>query len=135
MRVLGLAAAAAAVAALLAGCGTKDGESATTTPSSAAPSVAQLKDCGGKPVMRPASITVTCADANLSVTDITWLSWTDRDARGTGIEHRNNCQPDCAAGQQESMQVTIELSGPVNGVFAQITLAGSGAPESYPLPS
>ncbi|MGY2063509.1 hypothetical protein ACW9HQ_52165, partial [Nocardia gipuzkoensis] len=85
MRMLGIAATLAATI-LAAGCSSNSGDSST-----------HVKDCGSQRQTRPASITITCADANHSISDISWSSWTGDSARGSGTEHRNRCEPSCAA--------------------------------------
>ncbi|MFE2996253.1 hypothetical protein ACFXG4_14705 [Nocardia sp. NPDC059246] len=135
MRVLGIA-AVVATAALMAGCSSNS--NSNSAPSSVTPTPAnpaEVKDCHSQPQTRPSAIIITCADGNHSVSDITWSSWTDSSARGTGTEHRNTCTPSCAEGQKESMPVTVELTTPVNGIFTQMTLdSGNGKPETQPLP-
>ena len=62
------------------------------------------------PVQRPAEIMLTCADGGMIVTDITWTTWTSKQALGTGIYSQNMCEPSCAEGTREDVPVTIKLS-------------------------
>jgi len=64
------------------------------------------------PVQRPEEIMLTCADGGMIVTDITWTTWTSKQALGTGIYSQNMCEPSCAEGTREDVPVTIKLSGP-----------------------
>ena len=61
------------------------------------------------PVQRPAEIMLTCADGGMIVTDITWKTWTSKQAIGTGIYSQNMCEPSCAEGTREDVPVTIKL--------------------------
>jgi len=62
------------------------------------------------PVQRPEEIMLTCADGGMIVTDITWTTWTSKQALGTGIYSQNMCEPSCAEGTREDVPVTIKLS-------------------------
>jgi hypothetical protein len=62
------------------------------------------------PVTKPNSITLTCADGGMMVTDITWDSWSAQGAQGSGIYLENNCEPDCASGTYSKTQVDLFLT-------------------------
>ena len=62
------------------------------------------------PVQRPAQIMLTCANGGMIITDITWQTWTSKQALGTGIYSQNMCEPSCAEGSRVDVPVTIELS-------------------------
>jgi len=66
---------------------------------SAAPKVnpTVLSNCGTA-VTSPSSITISCADANRYLSNITWTNWGKPVATGTGTLHWNTCTPTCAAG-------------------------------------
>ena len=64
------------------------------------------------PVQRPAEIMLTCADGGMIVTEISWQTWTQSEARGTGIYSENLCEPDCADGSRVEVPVTVKLSEP-----------------------
>ena len=64
------------------------------------------------PVQRPEEIMLTCADGGMIVTDITWQTWSSKQALGTGIYSQNMCEPSCAEGTREDVPVTIKLSEP-----------------------
>ena len=64
------------------------------------------------PIQRPAQIMLTCADGGMIITDITWKTWTSKQALGTGIYSQNMCEPSCAEGSREDVPVTIKLSEP-----------------------
>lgn len=65
-----------------------------------------------KPVYRPKTIIVTCADANFTIEKISWNSWTTTRAAGRGTARVNNCTPDCAGGTFETFPVRVTLSTP-----------------------
>jgi len=62
------------------------------------------------PVTKPKSITLTCADGGMVVSDITWDKWSAQVAQGSGIYLENNCEPDCASGTYSKTQVDISLT-------------------------
>ena len=77
-------------------------------------SVAQpsaLPDCAGKPVVRPASVVLTCADAGFTVHSLKWTGWGETFAAARGIESVNDCKPYCAAGHFHSYPVVIVAGG------------------------
>ncbi|MDP2288495.1 MAG: hypothetical protein Q8M73_08015 [Actinomycetota bacterium] len=91
-------------------------------------------NCAGKGEVKPSSITITCADASVSVIKITWSSWRPDSATGKGVLSWNTCLPsNCAAGIIESYPVTVKLSGlahaPKSLVFSKMTL---GFPQGGP---
>lgn len=107
-----------------------------------APSVAQAApagsttviDCTGKGVVKPTSITITCADGGVSVNKITWSKWNPAQAVGKGELAWNTCLPtNCAAGIGVTYPVTIKLGGlahaPKSLAFSKMTL---GFPQGGP---
>ncbi len=66
-----------------------------------------------RPVVKPRSITIACADANLYVTNLHWTRWTRADAFATGVAHQNDCKPYCAAGHFHTYRVTMRLFRPI----------------------
>ncbi|MGB3763308.1 MAG: hypothetical protein WA966_08795 [Ornithinimicrobium sp.] len=105
-----------------------------TSDSSGGPSAATLSedaaatgysDCGVKvPVAGPESMTMTCADGGLGVTQIDWRSWESAMALGTGTVTANNCDPSCAEGAELDYPATILMDGVVaNGAGPQFTRA------------
>jgi hypothetical protein len=62
-----------------------------------------------KPIVRPSSIVLACADDNFYVTKIAWSSWGSASASGAGVAHVNNCTPNCAAGRFHTYPVTVRL--------------------------
>ncbi|WP_147471702.1 hypothetical protein [Nocardia stercoris] len=133
--IAGLSAAALVVA--LSACGPDDstvpvGASATAT----APAGPQLIDCvTHKPVVRPDRIAFACADMGLTVDGITWTSWGPDKAEGDGTEHRNLCEPNCAAGKYVTEPAHVVLTQ-VNqdGLFTRGSATGSdGKPAEFPM--
>lgn len=70
----------------------------------------RLLTCTGKVTTKPATYTLSCADANAGWTDMTWSSWGAHTASGRGILRQNNCTPNCAAGKFINYRGTVTLS-------------------------
>jgi hypothetical protein len=66
-------------------------------------------DCGSA-VYKPESITLTCADGGWSLQQITWTSWTEQGAEGTGTFTENLCKPSCSEGEFVKAEVKVKLS-------------------------
>lgn len=119
--VLGLAATALAIGGVVA-----------AQPASAANADAtKVVNCMGNAVVKPKSIVIACADANIAVNDITWSSWTLNDAKGKGTLVWNTCLPEtCADGIVEEYPVRITLgrvaSGPSLSIFSGMRLTFTG---------
>jgi hypothetical protein len=97
LAVVSLAALTAAAAA--AGCGGSDTK--VLFPSACA-----------NPTYKPPQIIVTCADANTVVRGITWKSYGDKTADGSGTANVNACDPNCAAGRFQMFPAAVKLSAP-----------------------
>jgi hypothetical protein len=54
------------------------------------------------PTYKPTQIVVTCADANTVVRGISWKSYGDKTAAGSGTANVNACDPTCAAGRSSA---------------------------------
>ena len=61
-------------------------------------------------VYKPESITLTCADGGWSLQQITWASWTEQGAEGTGTFTENLCKPSCSEGEFVKAKVKVKLS-------------------------
>jgi len=59
---------------------------------------------------KPQSIILTCADGGWSIQAITWSSWTEHGAEGTGTWRENLCKPNCADGKIGEAKVQVNLS-------------------------
>jgi hypothetical protein len=84
-------------------------------------------NCTGTIEHRPSEIVIACADAGVMITGITWKSWTNARARGTGTLVWNTCLPEtCVAGIVEKYKVAITLgrvaSAPNPPVFTRVTV-------------
>ena len=66
------------------------------------------RDCESA-VYKPEAITLTCADGGWSLQEITWTSWTEKGAVGTGIFRENLCKPSCADGDFVEAKVNLKL--------------------------
>lgn len=105
----------AAALAVLAAAGTiavSGAQSATAgAPPKPAPSRAAstvMQEClPGNLTQRPRAFTLTCADANLRLDQMTWRNWGTKAARGTGVVTLNTCAPDCARGTMRNYPVKV----------------------------
>ncbi len=100
------------------------------------PTTMALPDCAGKPMVRPPNVILTCADAGVSVSGITWTGWGNSFAAGRGIASVNDCKPFCAAGHYKKYKIVLIADGSQrcpNGqkAYARITEAWIG-PSPYP---
>ena len=91
-------------------------------------------DCAGKGVVKPTSITITCADGGVTVNKIVWSRWNPASAIGKGELAWNTCLPtNCAGGIGVTYPVTVRLGGlahaPKSLVFSKMTL---GFPQGGP---
>jgi hypothetical protein len=68
--------------------------------------------CSGQQQNRPSSLVLTCADANDTLTAVSWVSWANNFAFGLGTEKVNTCTPDCADGKLVSYSALITLWRP-----------------------
>ncbi len=72
--------------------------SAAATPSPrASRALMFLPDCMGTPQSHPPSITITCADGNMVVTNLRWIGWGESVTAALGVFKENTCSPDCAS--------------------------------------
>jgi hypothetical protein len=81
-------------------------------------------------VIRPTFVDLACADGGIGVTGITWDSWGTAAAYGSGTLNVNTCQPDCAAGNEQSYPASIEVFDPSDSsgvpVFQNVTVTPTG---------
>ena len=66
-------------------------------------------DCE-KPEYKPETIMIYCGDGGAYVDKITWKSWNQDGAEGTGEYYKNLCKPDCADGEIVHAPVKVSLS-------------------------
>lgn len=84
--------------------------------------------------VKPTKIFLSGDSSNI-VTGITWSSWGEQGAVGTGTVDVEGCVPDCASGSQTPTATTIRLSVVANGQFTHLEEAIQGQPpysESLP---
>ena len=97
----------------------------TTSPAQAATKPGVV-NCKGKPEVQPKEINMSCADANLMVSGLTWSKWTKAGATGTGTLVWNPCIPSCVAGKAEKFPAKVTLGRVASGagvnVFSGLTL-------------
>jgi hypothetical protein len=79
-----------------------------------AAAVPSLPGCvpGQKPAVRPAKVTIACADANFYVDRLRWSNWGTKSATATGTAHVKDCTPNCAAGRFHTYPATLTVSQP-----------------------
>jgi len=107
---------------------------ASTSANAAPAGTTTVINCAGTGVVRPSTITITCADGGVSVNKITWSTWNVASATGKGELSWNTCLPtNCAAGIGLTYPVTIKLGGlahaPKSLAFSRMTL---GFPQGGP---
>ncbi|GAB88528.1 hypothetical protein [Gordonia rhizosphera] len=123
----------AALATLVTSAASAGSGSATAAPT---PATSIVYGCDGAKLVQPRTLSsIFCADLGIIVTDITWLGWTDPFAVGYGTEHRNLCEPTCAAGRYAVYPVGVYLFAPQRGAFTEVSLYSSvtAPPETYQL--
>ena len=84
--------------------------------------------------VKPTKIFLSGDSSNI-VTGITWSSWSQDGAVGTGTVDVESCVPDCASGGQTPTPTTIRLSNVVDGHFTKLEESTQGEPpyaESLP---
>jgi hypothetical protein len=104
---------------------------AAAAAAAASPTVG-LPDCLGKLQVRPASVVLTCADANFAVRKLRWTGWGSAFAAGIGTAVVNDCTPTCVAGKFHNYRIVLIASGsqscPTGRAYAQVTYAFIGRP-------
>ena len=83
--------------------------------------LAQGQDLNGKLLYMPGCGGSGCAlsgDSTSFLSKMTWKSWSDTQALGTGIDKIDGCDPNCAAGRVYSVAAVVTLSNPVKACFA-----------------
>ena len=60
----------------------------------------------------PARIILSCGDAGIGLSKLTWSRWGRATATATGTYYENTCTPTCSAGQTVSRPVEVTLSKP-----------------------
>lgn len=68
-----------------------------------------VADCNSYAVA-PAGLTVTCADAGLTLSNLHWRNWGEAKTTAGGLLHANDCTPSCAAGHFHTYPITISLT-------------------------
>ncbi len=70
-------------------------------------------------------------DNTVSIREITWSSWNDTSAAGSGTWYFVNCTPDCATGPVTKYPATLSLSNVQNGLFTVLTTTMQGKTTTY----
>lgn len=74
-------------------------------------------------------------DNTVSIRGITWSSWSDTSAAGSGTWYLVNCNPDCASGPVTKYPATLAFSNVQNGLFTVLTTTMQGKTTTYSLAS
>jgi hypothetical protein len=83
-------------------------------PATPVPSVLdQCNDPTSGPAVTPTSIVLACGDANASLTNLDWTTWTSSSATATGQYTHNTCTPDCAQGTFVTSPALVRLAWPI----------------------
>jgi hypothetical protein len=99
-----------------------------------------VADAGSKPLLigncakakfEPPNVILACGDASIGATGVTWNSWTQKAATGSGTGQLNDCNPDCAHGKTKTGPMTLRASKPKtcsNGrrIFTKLAYAWTG---------
>jgi len=91
-------------------------------------------NCQGRSQVRPSSFTLACADANDTLTRLSWANWGTALASATGVQEENDCVPDCAAGHFHGYPVDVIFWGvaarhghPGSQRYTEVTVLYPGA--------
>ena len=70
-----------------------------------------VRDCPtSRPVARPHTLQLACADGNEYLTHLAWKTWSATKAVGSGTLNLNDCVPYCAAGHFHAYRATVTLT-------------------------
>jgi hypothetical protein len=105
-------------ALLVTACNTQNSPTtmATDAPNPSVAYLAQGQDIHGKLLFEPACNGFGCAlsgDSTSFLSKMTWRTWSETKAVGTGIDKLDGCNPNCAAGPVYSVPTVVTLSNPV----------------------
>jgi hypothetical protein len=105
-------------ALLVAACGAQGAPSVIVTdaPNPSVAYLAQGQDLHGKMLFKPACNGFGCAlsgDSTSFLSKMTWQTWSETEAVGTGIDKLDGCNPNCAAGPVYQVATVVTLSNPV----------------------
>jgi hypothetical protein len=60
---------------------------------------------------KPKVFLKVCGDQHVAISDIQWDSWSADGARGKAVYVVNDCNPTCASGMQNQVEVNVVLTG------------------------
>jgi len=113
-RRLGAVVATFALGLSLSACGNRGTAGITGIGQKPGGHLAVIADCGGNPSVKPTTIVLSCADANVLLNELHWTTWTATGATGRGQLSTNDCTPSCASGTFNQVPVTVTAGGPQN---------------------
>lgn len=106
-RFLAVLAAGAVIAGGVVGTAGASGPTASTSGSR----VLLISNCK-KAKFQPPTVIITCGDAGLIASGLTWSQWGKKVAQGTGTGEIKVCKPDCASGKTKSAPIALVASKP-----------------------
>lgn len=94
----------------------------------------KISDCS-KALTRPKTVTLTCADAGVVLSKLSWSSFGGSAAKAKGQIAINTCKPNCAAGATKTYPVTVTASKPkackrAVSVYGRVAVTFTGAKPS-----
>ena len=125
--------AAIAVAVLLAATATATAEPQATASGKLPLLIANCL----KPKFEPRDVIFACGDASFGIRNVTWSTWSQKTALGSGVGEVNDCNPSCVQGQTKNGPMDIRLNKPRtcrNGrrLFTQLTFTWTAQAPSGP---
>jgi hypothetical protein len=69
-------------------------------------------NCAGKDQTRPGSFVLACADANSQLLRLSWQTWQQSAAYGSGTWNVNDCVPNCSVGTFHNYPALVVLWRP-----------------------
>ena len=84
-------------------------------------SVTMALSCSSKVGTKPTSYVLFCADANASLSSLTWTDWGDATAYATGVAKWNDCTPTCVDGKWKQQPVTVWAWRVENGQYTRLS--------------
>ncbi len=80
---------------------------------------------------RPQAYVLTCGDGGVALNLLAWSGWGGPQATATGVEIRNSCVPNCAAGSPISTTATATLSGLRGGHYTKLHVVTANGASDY----
>lgn len=75
---------------------------------------------GGRLDVKPATMVISCADADSEFTNLHWMGWGNNTAYASGEARWNDCTPTCVDGHWHSTPATVWAWDPHGGLYTKI---------------